>query len=247
MLAGVFASTFVKSALQLGSASAYVSLDTFPWCPLLRCYWFWRDLCHNCEVCANQAGGGEACTGRGYHTALGLRHVLQVTLTSTLTSTLARTLTPTLALTTALDPRAPCSRGSAPCESHSATSCPLPSATRTACPLRTTPSDRPCTTRRWSMSSTRCRYRPTRAHRRSARSVVPAAASAVAAVAASAASVGCKGSTTPRSRRPYPMLTMATLTMAMLTMAMLTMAMLTMAMLTMAMLTMAMLTMAMPA
>ena len=78
MLAGVFASTFVKSALQLGAASAYVSLDTFPWCPLLRCYWFWRDLCHNCEVCANQAGGGEACTGRGYHTALGLRHVLQV-------------------------------------------------------------------------------------------------------------------------------------------------------------------------
>eukprot|EP00964_Phaeocystis_antarctica_P027852 scaffold15707_cov63-Phaeocystis_antarctica.AAC.2 len=77
VLAGVFASTFVKSALQLGHASAYVSLDTFPWCPLLRCYWFWRDLCHNCEVCANQAGGGEACTGRGYHTALGLRHVLQ--------------------------------------------------------------------------------------------------------------------------------------------------------------------------
>ncbi len=86
VLAGVFASTFVKSALQLGSASAYVSLDTFPWCPLLRCYWFWRDLCHNCEVCANQAGGGEACTGRGYHTALGLRHVLQVTLTLSLAS-----------------------------------------------------------------------------------------------------------------------------------------------------------------
>ena len=81
VLGGVFASTFVKSALQLGAASAYVSLDTFPWCPLLRCYWFWRDLCHNCEVCANQAGGGEACTGRGYHTALGLRHVLQVSTT----------------------------------------------------------------------------------------------------------------------------------------------------------------------
>ena len=77
VLAGVFASTFVKSALQLGAASAYVSLDTFPWCPLLRCFWFWRDLCHNCEVCANQAGGGEACTGRGYHTALGLRRALQ--------------------------------------------------------------------------------------------------------------------------------------------------------------------------
>ena len=50
VLGGVFASTFVKSALQLGAASAYVSLDTFPWCPLLRCFWHWRDLCHNCEA-----------------------------------------------------------------------------------------------------------------------------------------------------------------------------------------------------
>ena len=50
MLAGSFASTFIKVALQLGSARMYVSLDTFPWCPLLRCYWGWRDLCHNCEV-----------------------------------------------------------------------------------------------------------------------------------------------------------------------------------------------------
>ena len=74
LLAGVFASTFVKMALQLGAASEcttltasrahaqdtpttcprhvhrYVTLDTFPWCPLLRCYWGWRDLCHNCEV-----------------------------------------------------------------------------------------------------------------------------------------------------------------------------------------------------
>ena len=72
MIAGSFASTFIKVALQLGSARLYVSLDTFPWCPLLRCcccwcerlftpaaanrcpllrcYWTWRDLCHNCEV-----------------------------------------------------------------------------------------------------------------------------------------------------------------------------------------------------
>ena len=84
MCAGVFGSTFVKTALQLGTSSVYASLDTFPWCPLLRCYWGWRDLCHNCEVCANQAGGGEACTGRGYHTALGLRHVLQVSPTRSL-------------------------------------------------------------------------------------------------------------------------------------------------------------------
>ena len=80
LLAGVFASTFVKSALQLGHARAYITLDTFPWCPLLRCYWGWRDLCHNCELCFNQAGGGEAC-GRGmsggYHTARGLRHALR--------------------------------------------------------------------------------------------------------------------------------------------------------------------------
>ena len=78
VLAGVFASTFVKSALQLGAAQAYITLDTFPWCPLLRCYWGWRDLCHNCEVCMNQAGGGEACgRGGGYHTAGGLRHALR--------------------------------------------------------------------------------------------------------------------------------------------------------------------------
>ena len=78
VLAGVFASTFVKSALQLGHSRAYITLDTFPWCPLLRCYWGWRDLCHNCELCMNQAGGGEACgsTG-GYHTAMGLKHALR--------------------------------------------------------------------------------------------------------------------------------------------------------------------------
>ena len=35
-------STFVKTALQLGRASTYTSLDTFPWCPLLRCFWGWR-------------------------------------------------------------------------------------------------------------------------------------------------------------------------------------------------------------
>ena len=79
VLAGVFASTFVKTALQLGGAQSYVTLDTFPWCPLLRCYWGWRDLCHNCEVCMLQAGGGEAC-GVGaaqYHTASGLRRALK--------------------------------------------------------------------------------------------------------------------------------------------------------------------------
>ncbi|KAL1528889.1 hypothetical protein AB1Y20_010212 [Prymnesium parvum] len=72
VLAGVFASTFVKSALQLGAAASYVSFDTFPWCPLLRCYWGWRDLCHNCELCHDQSGGGEACVAAGYHTAAGL-------------------------------------------------------------------------------------------------------------------------------------------------------------------------------
>ncbi|KAL3902249.1 MAG: hypothetical protein SGPRY_012145 [Prymnesium sp.] len=77
VLAGVFGSTFVKSALQLGNAGAYVTLDTFPWCPLLRCYWLWRDLCHNCEVCTNQAGGGEACTSNGYHTATGVLRALR--------------------------------------------------------------------------------------------------------------------------------------------------------------------------
>ncbi|EOD30666.1 hypothetical protein EMIHUDRAFT_456524 [Emiliania huxleyi CCMP1516] len=78
VLAGSFASTFIKVALQLGSARMYVSLDTFPWCPLLRCYWTWRDLCHNCEVCANQAGGGEACFDRGYHTARGFERQTRV-------------------------------------------------------------------------------------------------------------------------------------------------------------------------
>ena len=72
VIAGVFGSTFVKTALQLGRASAYVSLDTFPWCPLLRCYWGWRDMCHNCELCYNGGGGGEACNTNGYHTAGGL-------------------------------------------------------------------------------------------------------------------------------------------------------------------------------
>ena len=38
VLAGVFGSTFVKTALQLGHARTYATLDTFPWCPLLRCY-----------------------------------------------------------------------------------------------------------------------------------------------------------------------------------------------------------------
>ena len=72
ILAGVFGSTFVKTALQLGRAGAYLSLDTFPWCPLLRCYWGWRDMCHNCELCYNSGGGGEACNTNGYHTAGGL-------------------------------------------------------------------------------------------------------------------------------------------------------------------------------
>ena len=76
VLAGVFGSTFVKSALQLGRSRAYISLDTFPWCPLLRCYWGWRDLCHNCELCYNSGGGGEACNSNGYHTAGGLARVL---------------------------------------------------------------------------------------------------------------------------------------------------------------------------
>ena len=72
VLAGVFGSTFVKTALQLGNAASYASLDTFPWCPLLRCYWGWRDMCHNCELCYNSGGGGEACNNNGYHTAVGL-------------------------------------------------------------------------------------------------------------------------------------------------------------------------------
>ena len=72
ILAGVFGSTFVKTALQLGRAATYASLDTFPWCPLLRCYWGWRDMCHNCELCYNSGGGGEACNNNGYHTAGGL-------------------------------------------------------------------------------------------------------------------------------------------------------------------------------
>lgn len=76
MIAGVFGSTFVKTALQLGRAASYVSLDTFPWCPLLRCYWGWRDMCHNCELCYNSGGGGEACNTNGYHTAKGLRRAL---------------------------------------------------------------------------------------------------------------------------------------------------------------------------
>ena len=77
VVAGVFGSTFVKSALQLGTAHSYVALDTFPWCPLLRCYWSWHDLCHNCEICHNQGGGGEACTRNGYHTASGVRAAMR--------------------------------------------------------------------------------------------------------------------------------------------------------------------------
>lgn len=76
IIAGVFGSTFVKTALQLGRARTYASLDTFPWCPLLRCYWGWRDMCHNCELCYNSGGGGEACNNGGYHTAGGLRHAV---------------------------------------------------------------------------------------------------------------------------------------------------------------------------
>ena len=79
VVAGVFGSTFVKTALQLGRAPAYVSLDSFPWCPLLRCFWHWRDLCHNCELCSNQAGAGEACTHNGYHTANGMRRAVSDT------------------------------------------------------------------------------------------------------------------------------------------------------------------------
>ena len=65
MIAGVFGSTFVKMALQLGAAGAYITLDTFPWCPILRCYWGWRDMCHNCELCYNSGGGGEASSESG--------------------------------------------------------------------------------------------------------------------------------------------------------------------------------------
>lgn len=78
VVAGVFGSTFVKTALQLGRARAYLSLDTFPWCPLLRCYWAWRDMCHNCELCYNSGGGGEACNTNGYHTAGGLLSAVRV-------------------------------------------------------------------------------------------------------------------------------------------------------------------------
>uniref|UniRef100_A0A7S2DYK5 Uncharacterized protein n=1 Tax=Haptolina brevifila TaxID=156173 RepID=A0A7S2DYK5_9EUKA len=78
VIAGVFGSTFVKIALQLGRAASYVSLDTFPWCPLLRCYWGWRDMCHNCELCYNSGGGGEACNTNGYHTAGGLLHAYRM-------------------------------------------------------------------------------------------------------------------------------------------------------------------------
>ncbi len=60
VLVGAFASTFVKAAFQLGSTPTYVTTDTFPWCPLLRCYWGWRDLCHNCGVCADSMAH-EAC------------------------------------------------------------------------------------------------------------------------------------------------------------------------------------------
>ena len=77
VIAGVFGSTFVKTALQLGRAASYVTLDTFPWCPLLRCYWGWRDMCHNCELCYNGGGGGEACNTNGYHTAGGLPAALR--------------------------------------------------------------------------------------------------------------------------------------------------------------------------
>jgi putative component of membrane protein insertase Oxa1/YidC/SpoIIIJ protein YidD len=79
VIAGVFGSTFVKTALQLGNAAQYASLDTFPWCPLLRCYWGWRDMCHNCELCYNSGGGGEACNNNGYHTAGGLLGAMRVT------------------------------------------------------------------------------------------------------------------------------------------------------------------------
>ncbi|KAL1527864.1 hypothetical protein AB1Y20_009240 [Prymnesium parvum] len=75
LVAGVFGSTFVKTALQLGSTPAYLSLDSFPWCPLLRCFWGWKDMCHNCDICNNLGGSGEACT-MGYHTPSGLRRVL---------------------------------------------------------------------------------------------------------------------------------------------------------------------------
>lgn len=76
VLAGVFGSTFIKTALQLGHAAEYVSLDGLPWCPLLRCYWGWRDLCHNCEACDNHGGVGEACVNMGYHTPVGLNNAL---------------------------------------------------------------------------------------------------------------------------------------------------------------------------
>lgn len=76
ILAGVFGSTFIKAALQLGSAAQYISLDTFHWCPLLRCYWFWQDMCHNCDMCSNLGGVGETCAGREYHTPFGLDRVM---------------------------------------------------------------------------------------------------------------------------------------------------------------------------
>lgn len=77
VVAGVFGSTFVKTALQLGSAPAYISLDSFPWCPLLRCFWGWRDMCHNCDICNNLGGSGEACGARQYHGPGGLRRVMR--------------------------------------------------------------------------------------------------------------------------------------------------------------------------
>jgi len=98
VLVGVLGSTFIKTALQLGVAKSYVSLDTLPWCPLLRCYWGWADLCHNCDLCQNMGGVGEACAdgatcdlgapggergGGGcasrYHTPLGLLRARQNT------------------------------------------------------------------------------------------------------------------------------------------------------------------------
>ena len=63
--------------MQMGRTPHYVSFDTFRWCPLVRCFWGWHDLCHNCDLCNNLGGSAEACH-MGLHTPVGAKRLPQL-------------------------------------------------------------------------------------------------------------------------------------------------------------------------
>ena len=159
VLGGVFASTFVKSALQLGAASAYVSLDTFPWCPLLRCFWHWRDLCHNCEArtgCLPSSFSAGVfsvalphrapclCPPKASLAAADLRHGPRTPRDRSAPTRRAAARRARATATTPPSASAAPWRSSGPCASLSGASWWRPSATRTACRSQTTRSAPPC-------------------------------------------------------------------------------------------------------